>query len=153
MFQEVPPPIIRSSKLYIQFWAPEDGSTNRLEHVEYFTELNKLCNVAYCWLDLKIEKIGFIYSAILPLCCVFSQFVTRSFFLISFLQTATPCPILCDPFHTFYNFSYFFLIFFFCTLSYLQLFISKLCLKTGTANAPVFFNVIPGIPFGFQGHS
>jgi len=39
MFQAVSPPIIRSSKLYIQhlvyvqFWAPDDGRRNHLKHV------------------------------------------------------------------------------------------------------------------------
>ena len=100
MFQAVPPPIIRSSKvyiqhrvfyqtftaichcrervgtqsfkssttvagsskdlteypmLYIQFWAPDDGRSNWLKHVEYFTEINKLCNTASCWLYLKMR--------------------------------------------------------------------------------------------------
>jgi len=40
--------------LCIQFWAPDDGRRNRLKHVEDFTEINKLCNVASCWLYLKI---------------------------------------------------------------------------------------------------
>jgi len=40
--------------LYIQFWAPDDGRRNRLKHVEHFTEINKFCNVASCWLYLKI---------------------------------------------------------------------------------------------------
>ena len=40
--------------LYTQFWAPDDGRRNRLKHVEHFTEINKLCNVASCWLYLKI---------------------------------------------------------------------------------------------------
>ena len=69
MFQAVPPPIIRSSKLctasgtlsnlhcclmlYIQCWAPDDGRRNRLKHVEHFTEIKKLCNVSSCWLYLK----------------------------------------------------------------------------------------------------
>ena len=39
--------------LYIQFWAPSDGRRNCLKHVEHFTEINKLCNVASCWLHLK----------------------------------------------------------------------------------------------------
>jgi hypothetical protein len=82
MFQAVPPPIIRSSKLYIQHrvlcqtftvtchcrgrvgtvqtlyrqcWAPDDGWRNRLKHVEHFTEIKKLCNVASYWLYLKIR--------------------------------------------------------------------------------------------------
>ena len=37
------------------FWAPDDGRRNRLKHVEHFTEINKLCNVASCWLHLKIR--------------------------------------------------------------------------------------------------
>ena len=68
MFQTVPPPIIRSTKLYIQrqvlsnqyccmlqqaavlvgryltlyvqFCAPDDGRRNRLKHVEQFIEIN-----------------------------------------------------------------------------------------------------------------
>jgi hypothetical protein len=31
-------------------WAPDDGWRNRLKHVEHVTEINKLRNVAYCWL-------------------------------------------------------------------------------------------------------
>ena len=38
---------------YIQFWAPDDGRRKRLKHAEHFTEINKLCNVASCWLYLK----------------------------------------------------------------------------------------------------
>ena len=41
--------------LYIQFWAPDDERRNRLKHVEHFTEINKLYNVASCWLYLKIR--------------------------------------------------------------------------------------------------
>ena len=69
MFQAVPPPIIRSTKLYIQrqvlsnqyccllqqaavlvwqyltlyvqFCAPDDGRRNRLKHVEQFIEINR----------------------------------------------------------------------------------------------------------------
>jgi hypothetical protein len=36
------------------FWAPDDGRRNRLKHVEHFTEINKLCSVASCWLCLEI---------------------------------------------------------------------------------------------------
>ena len=36
--------------------APDDGRRNRLIHVEHFTEINKLCNVASCWLYLEIKK-------------------------------------------------------------------------------------------------
>ena len=31
-------------------WAPDDGRKTRLKHVERLTEINKLCNVASCWL-------------------------------------------------------------------------------------------------------
>jgi hypothetical protein len=41
--------------LYTQFWVPDVGRSNRLKHVEHFTEINKLCNVASCWLYLKIR--------------------------------------------------------------------------------------------------
>jgi hypothetical protein len=40
--------------LYIQFWAPDDGQRYRLKHVEHFTEIIKLCNIASCWLYLEI---------------------------------------------------------------------------------------------------
>jgi len=36
--------------LYVQFWAPDDGRKPRLKHVEGLTEINKLWNVASCWL-------------------------------------------------------------------------------------------------------
>ena len=36
--------------LYVQFWAPGDGRKTRLKHAERFTEINKLRNVAPCWL-------------------------------------------------------------------------------------------------------
>ena len=38
----------------IQIWAPDDGRRNGLKQVQLFTEINKLCNVASCWLYLKI---------------------------------------------------------------------------------------------------
>ena len=41
--------------LYIQFWAPDDGRRYRRKHMEHFTEINKLCKVASCWLYLKIR--------------------------------------------------------------------------------------------------
>ena len=31
--------------LYTEFWAPDDGRSNRLKHVEHFTEINKLCKL------------------------------------------------------------------------------------------------------------
>jgi len=34
----------------MQFWAPDDGRKNRLKHVERLTDINKLRNVASCWL-------------------------------------------------------------------------------------------------------
>jgi hypothetical protein len=36
--------------LYVQFWAPDDERKTRLKHVERLTEINKLWNVASCWL-------------------------------------------------------------------------------------------------------
>jgi hypothetical protein len=41
------------------FWAPDDGRRYRLKHVHYFTEINKLCHVAACWLYLEIWSITF----------------------------------------------------------------------------------------------
>ena len=51
--EEVEPSLTKYPILYIQFWAPDDGRRNRLKHVEHFTEINKLCNVASCWLYLE----------------------------------------------------------------------------------------------------
>jgi len=34
----------------VQFWAPDDGRKNSMKHVERLTEINKLWNVASCWL-------------------------------------------------------------------------------------------------------
>ena len=47
------------SKLYCylpwQWGRSKDGWRNRLKHVQHFiTEINKLCNVASCWLHLKM---------------------------------------------------------------------------------------------------
>jgi len=36
--------------LYVQFWSPDDGRKNLLKHVDRLTEINKLWNVASCWL-------------------------------------------------------------------------------------------------------
>ena len=70
MFQAVPPPIIRSTKLYttiplmlhVQFCTPDDGRRNRLKHMEHFVQINKSRNVASCWLYFGnnfISVIGF----------------------------------------------------------------------------------------------
>ena len=48
--------LIKYPMLYIQFWAPDDGRRNRLKHVEHFAEINKLLNVASCWLYLEIHE-------------------------------------------------------------------------------------------------
>jgi hypothetical protein len=37
------------------FRGPDDGQRNCLKHIEHFTEINKLCNIASCWLHLKIR--------------------------------------------------------------------------------------------------
>ena len=37
-------------------WAPDDGRRNDLKHVEHFTEINNLCNVASFWLHLEINS-------------------------------------------------------------------------------------------------
>jgi hypothetical protein len=42
--------------LYVQFWAPDDGRRNRLKYVGHFAEINELCNVASCWLYLKVHS-------------------------------------------------------------------------------------------------
>ena len=41
-----------------QFWAPDDGQRNCLKNVEDFTGINKLCNVASCWLYRMTQKNG-----------------------------------------------------------------------------------------------
>ena len=41
---------IRDAVCAVQFWAPDDGRKTRLKHVECLTEINKLWNVASCWL-------------------------------------------------------------------------------------------------------
>ena len=43
------------SMLYIQFWAPDDGRSYRLKHVENFIE-KKIYNIASCWLYLKLSQ-------------------------------------------------------------------------------------------------
>ena len=39
------------------FWAPDDGWRNGLKHVERFTEINNLGNVASCWFYLEILTV------------------------------------------------------------------------------------------------
>jgi hypothetical protein len=39
----------------VELGAPDDGRRNRLKHVERLAEINELCNVAPCWLYLKIH--------------------------------------------------------------------------------------------------
>jgi len=34
----------------VQFYAPDDGRKTRLKHVGRLTEINKLWNIASCWL-------------------------------------------------------------------------------------------------------
>ena len=41
---------ICQTRLYVQFWAPDDSRKNRLKHVVRLTEVNKLRNVASRWL-------------------------------------------------------------------------------------------------------
>jgi hypothetical protein len=41
--------------VYIMFGAPDDGRRTRLKHVEHFIEINASCNVASCWLCLKLH--------------------------------------------------------------------------------------------------
>ena len=40
----------KSLTLYVQFWAPDDGRKNWLKRVQHLTEINKLRNIASCWL-------------------------------------------------------------------------------------------------------
>jgi hypothetical protein len=47
--------VLKSTRCCVySFWAPDDGRRNRLKHAEHFAEINKLCNVASCWLYLEI---------------------------------------------------------------------------------------------------
>ena len=42
--------------------APDDGWRYHPKHVEQFPEIDKLCNVAYCWIHIRIDtfilKVG-----------------------------------------------------------------------------------------------
>jgi len=45
--------------LYMQLWAPDDGWKKRLKHVERLTEVNKLRNIAFCWLySAKLQRLS-----------------------------------------------------------------------------------------------
>ena len=46
--------------LHVQFSASDDGRKNRLKHVERLTEINKLWNVATCWLYSAKELLDWI---------------------------------------------------------------------------------------------
>ena len=60
--------------LYVQFWAPDDCRKTRLKHVQRLTEINKLWNVASCWLcsanilamhgpmNVKIKNNAFVFK-------------------------------------------------------------------------------------------
>ena len=86
--------------LYIQFWAPDDGRRNSLKHVEHFTEINKLCNVASCWLYLEIRYVLFdsgaqnknkVWNAVWPIgSCDVIQMVLGLIYLY-FLQWRRRC--------------------------------------------------------------
>jgi hypothetical protein len=67
MFRVVPPPIIRSTynciysiwhlsdrKLLPAVCAPDDGWRYHRKHIHQFPEINKLCNVASCWIYIRI---------------------------------------------------------------------------------------------------
>ena len=56
----------------MQFWAPDDGRKNRLKHVERLTEINKLRNVASCWL----------YSAVMYVVCRDMYVVCRDVYVV-----------------------------------------------------------------------
>jgi hypothetical protein len=46
-------------------WAPDNGRRNRLKHVEHFIEINKLRNVASCWLhfgNTLVEDLCYLLS-------------------------------------------------------------------------------------------
>ena len=77
MFRVVSPPIIRSTHIYLQHLvqvkplllpaaivpdaidtverAPDDGWRYHPKHVEQFPDINKLCNVASCWIYIRIK--------------------------------------------------------------------------------------------------
>jgi len=46
--------------LYVQFWTPDDGRKNRLKHAERLTEINKLWNIASCWLYSANSMFHFV---------------------------------------------------------------------------------------------
>jgi hypothetical protein len=41
--------------------APDDGWKNHPKHIEYFQDINKLCNVASCWRYIYIYIYIYIY--------------------------------------------------------------------------------------------
>ena len=56
MFRVVPPPIIRS--------APDDERWYHPKRVEQFPDINKLCNVASCWIYIGMSfKYYVIHTA------------------------------------------------------------------------------------------
>ena len=64
-------------RLYVQFWAPDDGRKYRLKHVQRLTEINKSWKVASCWL----------YSAnFLLLSKIANMFITNVYTVISVMS-------------------------------------------------------------------
>jgi len=55
-------------KLYVQFWAPDDGRKNRLKHVERLTEINKLRKVASFLLYSENELAVLILIVLISIC-------------------------------------------------------------------------------------
>jgi hypothetical protein len=51
--------------------APDDGWRYHPKHVEQFPEINKLCNVASCWIYIRIRPSCWIYIRIRPSCWIY----------------------------------------------------------------------------------
>jgi hypothetical protein len=70
------------------FWAPDDGRRNRLKHVEHFAGISELCNVASCWLYLKIHlrcRDPWTSKRIYLRCCTYHSIDGTDSDLVAFL--------------------------------------------------------------------
>ena len=61
VFRVVSPPIIRKYRGRVGTAAPDDGWKYHSKHVEQFTDINKLCNVASCWIFIGITSSSYLF--------------------------------------------------------------------------------------------
>ena len=96
----------------MQFWAPGDGRKNCLKHVERLTEINKLWNVASCWLYSAniLQQYTHIRLVVSTVICVIirisecslpysQQPVIGSPSWASLIQSASSCPTSLSSLH------------------------------------------------------